>query len=256
MRRSNGWRVPGAGCRAKRCRCFLFICGIFLVVAFFLPAAAQADPVLEGYTVVSGRGYAFELKAPRGWYLDDAAGREQGLNVVFFPKGYEWDNAPAVCYARVRTVGGGVNRVEDQVKDTLRNLRQNGATAPEVRFVSTITTQDASKAQIYYFMGDRFGNREATAYVQAKASIQAIASLHALVTLGLLADPTGYAPGFTSLLLTLQRVPDVLDEAFRPLRFRVPRRADCLICQARPTPASSEELDAALDQALARLGDA
>lgn len=89
-----------------------------------------------------------------------------------------------------------------------------------------------------------------------KASIQAIASLHALVTLGLLADPTGYAPGFTSLLLTLQRVPDVFDEAFRPFRFRVPRRADCLICQARPTPASSEELDVALDQALARLGDA
>jgi molybdopterin/thiamine biosynthesis adenylyltransferase len=89
-----------------------------------------------------------------------------------------------------------------------------------------------------------------------KASIQAIASLHALVTLGLLADPTGYAPGFTSLLLTLQRVPDVFDEAFRPFRFRVSRRADCLICQARPVPASSEELDAALDQALARLGDA
>jgi molybdopterin/thiamine biosynthesis adenylyltransferase len=90
----------------------------------------------------------------------------------------------------------------------------------------------------------------------SKASIQAIASLHALVTLGLLADPTGYAPGFTSLLLTLQRVPDVFDEAFRPFRFRVARRADCLICQARPTPASSEDLDAALDQALARLGDA
>ena len=63
-------------------------------------------------------------------------------------------------------------------------------------------------------------------------------------------------PGFTSLLLTLQRVPDVFEEAFRPYRFRVPRAADCLICQARPTPSSAEELDVALDQALARLGDA
>ena len=63
------------------------------------------------------------------------------------------------------------------------------------------------------------------------ASIHAIASLHALVTLGLLDDPAGYAPGFTSLLLTLQRVPDVFEEAFRPYRFRVPRAADCLICQ-------------------------
>jgi molybdopterin/thiamine biosynthesis adenylyltransferase len=108
----------------------------------------------------------------------------------------------------------------------------------------------------------------------SKASIQAIASLHALVTLALLPDPCRPAPatangqanngqggvpsplGFTSLLLTLQRVPDVFDEAFRPYRFRVPRAADCLICQARPTPSSVEELDVALDQALARLGDA
>ena len=64
--------------------------------------------------------------------------------------------------------------------------------------------------------------------------------------------------GFTSLLLTLQRVPDVFDEAFRPFRFRVPRLEGCLICQAGgagPTHAPSEDLDVALDQALARLGD-
>lgn len=89
-----------------------------------------------------------------------------------------------------------------------------------------------------------------------KASIAAITSLHALVTLGLLGDPQAYAPGFTSLLFTLQRVADVFDEAFRPYRFRIPRAADCLICRPGPTPASSEELDVALDQALARLGDA
>jgi len=90
-----------------------------------------------------------------------------------------------------------------------------------------------------------------------KASIQAIASLHALVTLGLLADPHGYEPGFTSLLWTLQRVPEVFDEAFRPYRFRIPRAADCLICRtADPPVSSSEDLDVALDQALARLGDA
>ncbi len=89
-----------------------------------------------------------------------------------------------------------------------------------------------------------------------KASIQAIAALHALVTLALLADPAGYSPGFTSLLWTLQRVPDVFDEAFRPYRFRIPRAADCLICRSDAVPSSPEDLDVALDQALARLGDA
>jgi molybdopterin/thiamine biosynthesis adenylyltransferase len=85
--------------------------------------------------------------------------------------------------------------------------------------------------------------------------IRVIAGLHAVVTLGLLDDPAGYDPGFTSLLLSLRRTPGVFEEAFRPFRFRVARAPDCLICRPRPTPAA-EDLDVALDQALARLGDA
>ncbi len=88
------------------------------------------------------------------------------------------------------------------------------------------------------------------------ASIHAIASLHALVTLEMLAGLPRPRLPFTSLLWALARVEGVFEEAFRPYRFRVDRAADCLICQARHTPSSAEELDVALDQALARLGDA
>src|SRR5262249_61668922 len=92
------------------------------------------------------------------------------------------------------------------------------------------------------------------------AAVHAVASLHALVTLAALSDALGGpaagrgkedpkgVTGFTSLLLTLQRVPDVFEEAFRPYRFRVARRADCLICQAPPATASPEDLDVALNQ--------
>jgi molybdopterin/thiamine biosynthesis adenylyltransferase len=107
----------------------------------------------------------------------------------------------------------------------------------------------------------------------SKASIQVIASLHAHVTMQVLHLRSTIAAsesesmesvqsriqnalGFTSILFTLQRVADVFDEAYRPYRFRVARAADCLICRPRPTPSSSEDLDVALDQALARLGDA
>lgn len=89
-----------------------------------------------------------------------------------------------------------------------------------------------------------------------KAAIQAIASLHALVTLGLMDNPVTYDPGFTSLLFTLQRVDQVFDEAYRPYRFRIARSANCLMCRSDAAPSSSEDLDVALDQALARLGDA
>jgi molybdopterin/thiamine biosynthesis adenylyltransferase len=92
----------------------------------------------------------------------------------------------------------------------------------------------------------------------SRAAIEAIASLHALVTLGLLENPNDFSPGFTSMLFSLQRVPDVFDEPFHTYRFRIPRAAECLICQPGRGPeyASPEELDVALDQALARLGNA
>jgi molybdopterin/thiamine biosynthesis adenylyltransferase len=90
----------------------------------------------------------------------------------------------------------------------------------------------------------------------SKSSIHAIASLHALITLGLMENPTAYDPGFTTLLLTLERVAEVFEDAFRPYRFRIPRAAECLICRSESAPAGSslEDLDVALDQALARLG--
>lgn len=83
-----------------------------------------------------------------------------------------------------------------------------------------------------------------------KASINVIAGLHAAATLGLLA---GAAPEFTSLLLPLAKVDGVFAEALRPFKFRIPRSPECLICGAQAAPAG-EDLDVALDQALARLG--
>jgi molybdopterin/thiamine biosynthesis adenylyltransferase len=114
---------------------------------------------------------------------------------------------------------------------------------------------DTAKAPDYSQPG---GPVEEATVPASKASIAAIAGLHAVLTLDLLTDPAGSDPGFTTLLLTLKRVPGVFEESFRPYRFRIPRAAECLICRAEATPttAASEDLDVALDQALARLGDA
>ena len=87
----------------------------------------------------------------------------------------------------------------------------------------------------------------------SKASIGLIASLHANVTLDLLA---GIDPGFTSMLLPLAKVEGVFGEAYRPYRFRIARSDECLICGTTgPSLPTGEDLDAALDQALSRLGN-
>lgn len=96
------------------------------------------------------------------------------------------------------------------------------------------------------------GAVQETTVPASRASIAAVAALHATLTLDVLG---GSAPAdFTSLLFTLAVVPGVFDAAYRPYRFAIPKAAACLVCAARPAPAG-EELDVALDQALARLGD-
>jgi molybdopterin/thiamine biosynthesis adenylyltransferase len=120
-------------------------------------------------------------------------------------------------------------------------------------FLQRSVAVDNSPAPDYSAPGGPVGE---TTIPASMASIHAIASLHALWTLELLAGLPHPSPPFTSLLLTLARVDGVFEEALRPYRFRVSRAADCLICQARRTPSSAEELDVALDQALARLADA
>jgi hypothetical protein len=136
--------------------------------------SARADQILEGFTVLKGDGYAFELKAPLGWVLDDKVGNDQGLNVVFYPEHSTWEKSDAVCFARVRSFDGHITNIDDQVKDTVKSLRENGNPKVEAKYIKTLTTQDASKAKIYYYTGDQFGNSEATAYIQAKSSVHFI----------------------------------------------------------------------------------
>jgi hypothetical protein len=142
---------------------------LLLLLASIL--TSWAEQVEEGYAVLRGKDYAFQLKAPRNWVLDNESGRDQGLNVVFYPKNSSWASSPAICYARVRTLDDTVKNIEDQVKDTLKVFRGNGSISVQAKFVKTLTTRDASKAKIYYFSEDKYGNYEATAYYQSKDSI-------------------------------------------------------------------------------------
>jgi hypothetical protein len=140
----------------------------------FLTPFVYAEKVLEGYTVVKGKDFAFQLKAPRGWVLDNEIARDQGLNVVFYPTGTDWETSKAVFYVRMRTNDVTVRNIEEQVADTLNNLHNTGSPNATVDFVKTLTTQDASKVKVYYYAGDKYGNFEATAYIQAKGSIHFI----------------------------------------------------------------------------------
>jgi|GEM_PF-280990 len=131
--------------------------------------------------------------------------------------------------------------------------------------------------------------REEARIPASKASIAAIAALHALAVLE---EPTPPAPlpegkgekelgalnrahdartsdsplpfreggpggvgdpVCESLLFSLRAVPGVFEAAHRAHKFRVPRAPQCLTCAPAP-PQTGADLDAALDDALARVG--
>ena len=114
-------------------------------------------------------------------------------------------------------------------------------------FLRRSVTVDASKPPDYSAPG---GPAPETTIPASRASIELTASLHAQITLQLLTSGSAYAPGFSSLLFTLEKVPGIFDEAFRSHRFRIPRASECLICR---DASSHPDLDRALDDALARL---
>lgn len=114
-------------------------------------------------------------------------------------------------------------------------------------FLRRSVTVDASKPPDYSAPG---GPAPETTVPASRASIEGIAALHAQITLQLLTQGRAYAPGFSSLLFTLEKVPGIFDETFRAHRFLIPRAPDCLICGDAQSP---QDLDRALDDALMRL---
>ena len=119
---------------------------LYLGLLILSVSGVFAEQILEGYSVVRGKDYAFEIKAPRSWVLDNEAAKDQGINLVFYPTGTRWDTSKAVIYVKVRTNGAAVRNIADQVNDTLRNLRESGSPNVGVKHLRTLTTQDADLA--------------------------------------------------------------------------------------------------------------
>jgi hypothetical protein len=152
-------------------RFFLTILTISLTL---LAPRVHAEQILEGYTIVNGKGYAFELQAPHNWILDNAVGQAQGLNVVFYPKNSNWDSSGSVCYAQVRTFDQSIRSIDAQVKATVKTYRAGGNPFAQSDFQRSMITQDGSQAKIYYYSGLQSGTLYASAYLLGKNSINFI----------------------------------------------------------------------------------
>jgi hypothetical protein len=137
----------------------------FVVAALLTCTAASSGDAGSGHVgIVYGKGHAFGVTAPAGWVLDNHSGRSAGIVVVFYPERSSWKNATAVMYANTARRPADTS-LESFITEDWQRFKANGA---DVKMVAgpPETTADNKQAQVRYFSGDKWDNREAVAYIQ------------------------------------------------------------------------------------------
>jgi hypothetical protein len=147
-----------------------------LIFSLSLPALAQAGIFPEGGGIVYGQGFAFNIKAPKGWVLDTESGVDQGAHAVFYPKGSTWSDSVIVAYARSRPVNDKIKNANDAAQDTVAQFKRNGSPNHQAKLLKTLKTESGQDVEIYQFTGDQYGNSEAAAYFVDKDRIIVLSS--------------------------------------------------------------------------------
>jgi len=147
---------------------------LLLVSALLCGIPLQAAIFPEGGGIVYGQGFAFNLKAPKGWVLDNESGSEQGMVAVFYPKGSNWSDSAIVAYARSRPKTAAIATADDAAKETVKQFHSSGNPNYQGKMDKTIKTDAGQDVVIYHFNGDQWNNYEAVAYFVEKDRINFI----------------------------------------------------------------------------------
>jgi len=124
-------------------------------------ACAQDD---RGGVVIYGQKHAFTLSAPQGWVLDSTAGKSDGLQAVFYPKGGSWADSEAVMYVNTSPRQG-------DPPETLKSLIQKDVDEFKGAVVTNLAglpLAGGRLAIVRQFTAKEGGNIEAVAYLEEK----------------------------------------------------------------------------------------
>ena len=114
--------------------------------------------------LIYGETGSFWLKAPKDWTMDNENGKKQGLKVVFYPKGFTWNNAPVVMYVNTTVLLPQSPTLEDTVQ---YDIKRHKKLSPKVKVKNGISIfKNDAKIIVKEFSGDKFKNHEAVAYMQ------------------------------------------------------------------------------------------
>lgn len=133
------------------------------VAALTLGVSTQASE--DGTGIIYGPDHAFAVTAPSGWVLDNKSGVAQGLWAVFYPVGSSWKDSKVVMYINTASKSGD-STLDGLIADDLERQRKE---SPGVHVTpgEPIELQDGTKAKVNHWSGDRWGNHESVAYIEA-----------------------------------------------------------------------------------------
>lgn len=120
--------------------------------------------------LVYGSRYAFIVRAPAAWTLDNQSGKRQGLQVVLYPTGQSWAKSPSVMYCQVVPKGGTVGGASALIAEEEARFRSQSPEAT-VEPLPEIRVGDSATALVRRFSGGRNHAFEATAYVEERTVI-------------------------------------------------------------------------------------
>jgi len=123
-----------------------------------------------GGGIVYGDDNAFFIKAPDGWVLDNEAAASNGLHAVFYPKGSSWEKGTVVMYANTAHKSIKANESLDILIN--KDLDRFKSHSPDVKIIDAGKVKIGKKeAIIKKFLGDKWGNHEAVAYIDEPKTI-------------------------------------------------------------------------------------
>jgi len=141
-----------------------------LLIGALIPAAA-IPAFAEGTTaIIYGDGFAYQVTSPAGWVLDTESGAADGLKPVFYPQGRTWANAPAVIYVHSMEREPDA-KLDEVIASETENFKHEAGGHPLVRVAPAVELESGAHVPVRLFSGDRFGNHEAVAYVDAPNTV-------------------------------------------------------------------------------------
>jgi hypothetical protein len=139
---------------------------VFMLSVIPLISYAQTP---EGGGIVYGEHLGVGVGAPSGWVFDSQSGVNQGLHAVMYPEGSSWSDASEVMYVNIAQLETSQN-LEEFIQDAIVRLKEQ---SPDLKVDTSppITVSGGAVAEVRLYSGDRWGNREAVAYVEKEGSV-------------------------------------------------------------------------------------